>query len=326
MGVEKIVSDRVLITGGFGYLGGRIALDIARQTSWQVRLASRRHLTSPSWLPEAQTTPLDLLKPATFDSALKEVRTVIHLAAINEAECRSHPDRAVEVNTLGTARLLNAAISAGVERFIYFSTAHVYGAPLAGHITERSLPRPIHPYAITHHAAEEFVLAAHDKASIQGIVLRLSNGFGAPAHSGPDCWMLLVNDLCMQAVRDKKLVLRSSGIQQRDFITLHDVGRAASHFLNLPRVKAADGLFNAGGESSMSVLAMAERIIKLSQETLGYKPELIRPQPGVNESAADLNYDISKLKQTGFVLMGLMDEEIKQTLKICASMQQGAKA
>jgi UDP-glucose 4-epimerase len=221
---------------------------------------------------------------------------------------------------------LDAAIHAGVERFIYFSTAHVYGAPLAGHITERSPARPVHSYASTHHAAEEFVLAAQDKGSIQGIVLRLSNGFGAPAHTGADCWMLLVNDLCLQAVRDKKLVLRSSGIQQRNFIALHDVGRVVIHFLELPHIKCSNGLFNAGGERSMSVLSMAERIIKCCRETLGYEPSLIRPQPGADERAVDLNYDISKLKQTGFVLNGNMDEEIKQTLKICVSMQQGQKA
>jgi UDP-glucose 4-epimerase len=151
-------------------------------------------------------------------------------------------------------------------------------------------------------------------------VLRQSNGFGAPTHSEADCWMLLVNDLCMQAVRDKKLVLRSSGLQQRDFIALHDVGRVVSHFLDLPLVQCSDGLFNVGSGASMTVLAMAERIIKCCQETLGYKPQLIRPQPGANESVLDLNYDINKLKKTGFVLNGSMDEEIKQTIKICVSM------
>jgi UDP-glucose 4-epimerase len=326
MGVKEPVSDRVLITGGFGYLGGRIALDVARQTSWQVCLGSRRDVSSPAWLPEARTVSFDLLNPETFDDALKGVRAVVHLAALNEVESLKFPEQALEVNTLGTLRLLNAAIQKRVERFIYFSTAHVYGVPLAGHITEHSLPKPVHPYAITHHAAERFVLAARDKGAIQGISLRLSNGFGVPAHGAVDRWMLLVNDLCLQAVRDKRLVLRSSGIQQRDFITLHDVGRAVSHFLDLTHLDCSDGLFNLGGECAMSVLAMAERIIKCCRESLGYEPDLVRPQPDANESAAGLNFDIGKLKQTGFVLKGNMDEEIKQTLKMCVSMKQGAKA
>ena len=320
------MSDKVLITGGFGYLGGRIALDVARRASWQVHLGSRKNLSSPAWLPEAQTVPFDLSKPQDFDSVLKDVRTVVHLAAMNEAECRNHPERAMEVNALGTSRLLNAAIKNKVERFIYLSTAHVYGAPLAGHITESSLPKPANPYASTHYAAEEFVRAAHNKGSIEGIILRQSNGFGVPTHSDVNCWMLVVNAFCVQAVRDKKLVLQSSGIQQRDFITLHDVGRVTSHFLDLPRSKCLDGLFNVGGECSMSILAMAERIIKCCRETLGYEPQLVRPQPSADESPLDLNYDINKLKQTGFILNGNMDEEIKRTLKICVSMQQGSRA
>ena len=315
-----------MLTGGFGYLGGRIALDAARQASWQVRLGSRRILSSPSWLPEAETVPLDLSRSGTFDGALKQVHTVVHLAALNEVESLKFPEKALEVNALGTLRFLNAAIQRKVERFIYISTAHVYGAPLAGHITEISLPRPSHPYAITHHAAEEFVLAARDKGNIQGIVLRLSNGFGAAAHSGVDRWMLVVNALCMQAVRDKKLVLNTSGIQQRDFITLHDVGRVVSHFLELPHQKCSDGLFNVGGECPMSVLAIAERIIKCSREALGYEPDLVRPQPGPGESALDLHYDTSKLKQTGFVLKGSMDEEIKQTLKMCVSICRASQS
>ena len=320
------MSERVLITGGFGYLGGRIAVEIARQNSWQVRLGSRRNLNPPSWLPEAQTVCLDVMKPEIFDKALKGVHAVVHLAALNEAESREFPERALEVNTLGTIRLLNAAIRRKVRRFIYFSTAHIYGAPLVGQITESTVPRPMNPYACTHLAAERLVLAARDEGSIEGIVLRQSNGFGAPTHRDADCWMLLVNDLCRQAVRDKKLVLRSSGLQQRDFITLHDVGRVAAHFLDLPRTRCADGLFNLGGGCSMSVLSMAERVISCCRETLGHEPQLQRPQPVANERALDLNYDITKLKQTGFVLNGQMDEEIKNTLKMCVAMQQGSRA
>jgi len=73
------------------------------------------------------------------------------------------------------------------------------------------VPRPVHPYAITHHAAEDFVLAAHDEKRLMGYVIRLSNGFGAPAHAGVDRWTLLVNDLCRQAVQTRQLILRSAG-------------------------------------------------------------------------------------------------------------------
>jgi UDP-glucose 4-epimerase len=320
------MSDTVLITGGFGYLGGRIAVSVAHEARWKVRLTSRHCPSPPVWLSKSETVSLDLLRPETVEPAMRGVKAIVHLAALNESESLADPQKALLVNTLGSLHLLEAAIRAGVERFIYFSTAHVYGSPLTGHITEHSIPRPIHPYAITHHSAEEFVLAAQEKGSLLGIVIRLSNGFGAPTHAGVNCWMLLINDLCMQAVRDKKLVLRSSGSQQRDFVTLHDVGGVVCHFLELPHTDCADGLFNMGGECSMTAWVMAQRIIKCCREILGYEPEVVRPEPSSNEVELDLRYDISKLKKTGFLLSGNMDEEIRQTLKMCVSMQWGQKA
>ena len=316
---------RVLITGGFGYLGGRIATKVARD-GWQVRLASRQLHAPPAWLPQAETAVLDVLQPDTLDSALNGVQAVVHLAALNEIESSANPKAALQVNTLGSLDLLEAAIRAGIERFIFFSTAHIYGAPLVGHISECSLPRPVHPYAITHCAAEDFILAAHDKLKIAGIVVRLSNGFGVPMHPDVDRWTLLVNDLCLQTVQNKKLTLRSSGLQQRDFIALHDVSRAVSHFLDLPRLDCDDGLFNLGGECAMTVWEMAQRIAQCCCETLGYLPEIIRPEPELQEKTVALQYDISKLKQTGFLINGNMDDEIMRTLEMCAAMRLGRKA
>lgn len=312
------MSHTVLVTGGFGYLGGRIATAIVNQTDNQVRLASRRPSRAPHWLPRAQTVVLDVLEPASLVVALDGVQAVVHLAAVNENESSANPEQALRVNTLGTLHLLQAAIHAGVERLIYFSTAHVYGAPLVGHITEQTLPRPVYPYAITHHAAEDFVLAAHDQNRITGLVVRLSNGFGAPTHVGVDCWTLLVNDLCRQAVQTRKLTLRSSGLQQRDFITLQDVGRAVCHLLALPRDACGDGLFNLGGEASMTVWEMVQRIAARCNATLGFTPAILRPAPLPNEAVLELHYAMRKLKETGFRLVGNIDAEIDATLQLCA--------
>lgn len=320
------MSQTVLVTGGFGYLGGRIAVAIANQIDCQVRLASRKARPLPDWLPKAQTVALDVLDPASLAVALEGVQAIVHLAALNENQSIANPAQALLVNTLGTLNLLQVAIQNQVERFIYFSTAHVYGAPLVGHITEKTLPRPLHPYAITHHAAEDFVLAAHDQSRITGLVVRLSNGFGAPTHVGVDRWTLLVNDLCQQAVQARHLTLRSSGLQRRDFITLLDVGRAVCHLLSLPPHACGDGLFNLGGENAMTVWEMARQIRKCCQDSLGFAPEIVRPNPEPEEKAATLTYDITKLKQTGFGLDGDVDIEIIRMLKLCDSARRAESA
>ncbi|MBF0595048.1 MAG: SDR family oxidoreductase [Candidatus Omnitrophica bacterium] len=319
------MSDLILITGGFGYLGGRIALRVRADLQLPVRLGSRRKLAPPAWLPEADVAVVDMLEAATFDQALRGVKAVVHLAALNDEECEADRDKALRVNTLGTRSLLEAAVRAGVERFIYLSTAHVYGAPLTGHITENSPTHTVRPYAMTHLAAEEFVLAAHHNKSIIGTVLRLSNGFGFPVHPGVNTWMLLINDLCMQAVRDRQLVLRSSGSQLRNFIPLHDVGRVVCHFIRLPREGSGDGLFNVGAEQAIPVWAMAQRVRSCCQDVLGFEPGIQRPQPLAAETVAVLDYDISKLKRTGFVFEGNIDDEICQTLRMCALKLKGQK-
>src|ERR1051326_4797952 len=226
------MNESILITGGLGYVGGRIARALAEQTDFALLLGTRHSkLPKPAWLKRGSVIPLDVTGGQALHDVWKGVRFVLHLAAMNEIESAKDPAGAVTVNTLGTLKLVQAAERAGVERFIYFSTAHVYGVPLAGSITEATLPRPVHPYAMTHRAAEDFVLAAHDRKTMGGLVLRLSNGFGAPIRPEVNRWTLLVNDLCRQAVTARKLVLQSSGLQQRDFVTLSDVARAVLHCL-----------------------------------------------------------------------------------------------
>ena len=311
--MEKI---KVLITGGLGYVGGRIARHLASDPRQYLRLTSRRADTlKPDWLNNGEIVQWDI---AQDNGAIcTGVDTVIHLAALNEIDCAQDARAALEVNGMGTLRLLQAAQAAGVRRFIYFSTAHVYGAPLVGSISEQTVPRPIHPYAITHKVAEDFVLAARDQGKIDGIVLRLSNGFGAPIAAEVNRWTLLVNDLCRQAVTTGKLVLRSNGLQQRDFITLQDAARCVAHVMALPKSGYGDGLFNLGGECSRSIYEMTQLVAVRCQAVLGFTPliERVEPQPG--DQSPTLDYSIAKLKAMGFSLQGRFEDEIDATLSLC---------
>ena len=63
----------------------------------------------------------------------------------------------LEFNGAATARLVRASLRAGVSKFIYFSTAHVYRSLLVGYFDDNSCPRNAHPYASTHLAGEQAV-------------------------------------------------------------------------------------------------------------------------------------------------------------------------
>lgn len=306
----------ILITGGLGYVGGRIARYLAADRGLSLRLTSRRaSTTNPSWLTNGEIAQWDIT--ADPDDICAGVDTVVHLAALNEIDCAQDALAALQVNGAGTLRLLQAAQAAGVRRFIYFSTAHIYGAPLVGAISEQTVPRPIHPYAITHKVAEDFVLAARDEGKIDGIVLRLSNGFGAPVAAEVNRWTLIVNDLCRQAAATGKLVLRSNGLQQRDFITLQDAARCVEHFIALPQADCGDGLFNLGGECSRSIYAITQMVAARCQVVLGFAPAIERVEPQPGEQGLGLEYSIAKLKASGFSLHNRYEDEIDATLVLC---------
>lgn len=314
------MKKNVLITGAFGYLGGRIAKLLAGDPDVVVHLGTRDgRRRPPAWVGAGKVTAMDLDSRLSLDDACRGMDVIVHLAAVNEVESASDPGEALKVNGLGTLRLLDAAQTRGVTRFIYLSTIHVYGTPLAGVITERTLPRPRHPYAITHRVAEDFVLAAHDTGRLTGVVLRLSNGFGAPVSPEADRWTLVVNDLCRQAVTTGRLVLKTPGLQRRDFVTLHDAARAVDHMLGLEPNRCGDGLFNLGGEYTVSVLDMANLIAARCEAVLGSRLPVERPIQAAPETAEDLEYRIDKIRDTGFTLTGDAEEEIDDTLRFCAA-------
>ena len=287
------------------------------ESGYQVYCGTRKlDSTPPDWLPSMRMVHIDWHSEGILKEACRGMDSVIHLAAMNEIESAKDPVGALTMNGVSTLRLLNASMAAGVRRFLYFSTAHVYGSPLQGEINELTLPRPTHPYAISHKVAEDFILAAHDLGKIEGVVIRLSNGFGAPVTPNVNRWTLLVNDLCRQAVENGELRLNSSGEQLRDFITLGDVVRAVTHLMQLDRHSLADGLFNLGSGKAISILEMSEKVAARWRGLSGNEIEIIRPTSNISQPLS-LDYQCNKVGSTGFTLMSSDDEEIDATLKLC---------
>jgi UDP-glucose 4-epimerase len=310
---------KLLITGGFGYLGGRLGQFLASQTDHEILLGSRQCAAPPPWLPHAKVAQTRWDSSSRLEQICAGVEAVIHLAGMNAQDCAADPAAALEVNAVATARLLQAAIRQGVKRFIYLSTAHVYGSPLTGVITETTCPASLHPYATSHRAGEDVVRAASQRREIEGIVIRLSNAYGAPAHRDANCWMLLVNDLCRQAVTTHRMVLHSSGLQRRDFIPLADACRAIRHLLELPAARVGDGLFNVGSGWAPTVLEMTQRIAERMQATTGRKPEVLRKEGHGVDDEGLLDYRVNKLADTGCRVNGTdnVDREIDGLVQFC---------
>jgi len=131
--------------------------------------------------------------------------------------------------------------------------------------------------------------------------------------------MLLVNDLCRQAVTSKCMVLRTSGLQRRDFVCLTDVCIMTRHLLELPNEALGDGLFNLGGSWSPTILEMAQRIAGRIYLITGSRMEVSHKPHGESDSVIDFEYSLMKLKKTGFELIhdSHVDQEIDGLIIFC---------
>jgi UDP-glucose 4-epimerase len=318
--VNSAAPQRILITGAFGYVGGRLAHHLSADPANTVMLASRAQRAEPSWLPRVTVLRTDFDDIVALREACAGVAAVVHLAGANARACSEDVALAFEVNAVSTARLVTAARQAGVRRLIYLSTAHVYGSPLRGVISEDTCARGIHPYAASHRAGEDVVLHAGAGGKLEALAVRLSNSFGPPMDAAVDCWTLLVNDLSRQAVTTRRLVLSSAGIQRRDFITLTDTCRAIAHLLRLPRF--GDGLFNLGGQWAPTVRGMAVRIAARCPIVLGHEVKLEIPEAAPGETSGELDFRIDKLLATDFSLAGKIDAELDASLAFCAAHER----
>ena len=312
----------VLLTGGFGNLGGRVAAALHDQGDCDIRLASRSHTLAPAWAPLADVIHLDVLDAADIARSCRGVTAVVHLAALNDRQAAHDPELAEAVSGRGTHALVNAALENGVQRFIFMSTAHVYSSPLQGVITESTPTTNQHPYATSHISGERAVAELHNKKQFLGIRLRCANGFGYPMNPEVDIWHTLVYDLCKQVVATHRMTLRSSGIQQRNFIPVSDICAAILHFLQLDATQVADGLFNLGGSTSTTVLEMTTVVAARANAVLGITATIDRPSPSMGESVIPLDYQIGKLVATGFAPKNVVNEEIDRLLLMCAEDQQ----
>lgn len=313
---------RILITGGFGFLGGRLAVHLAH-AGHQIILGTRHSIAPPGWLAQAEVAKIAWNDEAALERSCKGVDVIIHAAGMNAQDCAADPVAALAFNGLATAKLAAAASRASVKKFIYLSTAHVYASPLVGVITEETCPRNLHPYATSHLAGEQSLLSTHSRGELHGSVLRLSNAFGAPMHKYANCWMLLVNDLCKQAVETRKLVLHTSGLQQRDFIGLTEVCCVVEKLINADQLKQAN-VFNVSAGASQSVLAMAQLIQQRCNKVLGFTPELQHKQGGVDEQYPTLTYLANNLSALGISCKSQTNTvEIDKLLQFCqASFNQ----
>jgi UDP-glucose 4-epimerase len=310
---------RVLVTGAGGYLGGRLVA--ALQAPDRIIRTLVRHIPDDRPTDAGRVVADLVLAPAAvLSDACAGIDAVVHLAGPNEVLCAADPDRALCETTVGTRRIADAAAAAGVRRFVYVSTVHVYGAAMAegATVTEDTVPAPRAIYGTSRLASEHLVASAAAVAGTGGmgvVILRVTNLIGAPADPAVARWTLLTNDLCRQAVVGGALELRSHGMHWRDFVTMADSCRIVE------AATATDGpvppgTYNVGSGRPMTGRRVAALVQDVVEELTGRRPPLRAPAPP-EDPPEPYRVSVERLAGLGLRADSTARSAIEETFRFC---------
>ncbi len=321
---------KILVTGGFGYAGSIIA-DFLRAQGMTVRIFGRQlPVFLENWAKNFEVSIGDVCEKASIQAALQNIDAIVHCAALNETETKNSED-AFRVNALGTKNVLEAAGERGIKKVIKLSTFHVYGRPTESVVTEEAPACPLTDYAQSQYFSEIFCRQFTREKNMLAIVLRCSNGYGVPIHPKIERWTLAVSDFCRQATLNKKIILKSTGLQKRDFVWLQDVARFVKILLEAPEEKIAEmknesGLtFNVGGDDVRSIKEVAELVAKTYASEFGELIVLDIPVSASTDIVNNFEFQISKAEKLGYVPGKSLEKEIKNLLLFCRQHEQAIR-
>ncbi|MBF0328448.1 MAG: SDR family oxidoreductase [Nitrospirae bacterium] len=258
---------KLLITGGFGYLGSWLT-DYFCDKRYDVSVLS--HSSSVSYDPRVQLFRANLEDAGELESVLKQkFDCCIHAGSINDSFVSDYARKALLVNALGTRNIIGALIKNGIQRFVYLSTFHVYGAS-EGVVSESSPLLPVNDYGITHLFGEYYVKQFHKTHGLPFTIIRPTNGYGAPKQIGSTKWYLLLNDLVRSAFEKGVIALSSNGRAYRDFIWLGDICRIVDALLVSYRAEGAT--YNVSTGCSHRLIDIAEIVKEVYSDR--YKKEI----------------------------------------------------
>lgn len=267
----------ILVCGGAGYIGSHMSKLLAT-SGFEVTVLdnlSTGHLQAVKWgdFIEADVRDADALDRAFTK---KPVDAVMHFSAKSlVGESVTNPELYFDNNVVGSRQLLDAMRRHSVERFIFSSTAAVYGTPETKVIAEDHPTRPINPYGETKLAVEN-MLQQYAIFGIRSIALRYFNAAGADASGeigeAHDPETHLIPNVLKSALSEGSNRLKIFGTDYptpdgtcvRDYIHVSDLAQA--HLLALQHLDLTEGfnVFNLGngaGFSVQEVLASCEQVI-----------------------------------------------------------------
>jgi UDP-glucuronate 4-epimerase len=265
--------DSALVTGAAGFIGSHLAERLVNAgcrvrgidcfTPYYEPRWKRRNLGTVSRSKLFEFRELDL-RTADLKTELADVEVIFHQAAQPGVRASWSEGFALYVahNLLATQRLLEAARTAALRRFVYASSSSVYGEALAYPTSEGDLPRPHSPYGVTKLAAEHLCGLFAANWGVPTVALRYFTVYGP--RQRPD---MAIHRLIQAGLKGHTFPLYGSGDQVRDFTFVSDVVEA--NILAAEKDVEAGSVVNVAGGSAIDVRGLLELVEEATGVPIG---------------------------------------------------------
>lgn len=214
--------ERILITGGCGFIGVNLATGLARRDGVSVTVLDNESLGVRANLGDFNGRFIkgDVTDPTALAEATKGADVVVHLAAHTRVvDSIEKPQQNFTDNVVGTFRLLEACREAGVKRFINASTGGAILGEAPAPVHEGLVPQPLSPYGASKLAAEGYCSAYSASYGVNCASLRFSNIYGPRSYHKDS----VVARFLKQILAGEALVIYGDGSQVRDYLYVGDL-------------------------------------------------------------------------------------------------------
>jgi len=228
----------------------------------------------------------DIRDRAEMVRAMKGAEVVVHCAAqVSVEKSVQDPYFDLDVNIKGTVTLLDAASEAKVDKFIYISSAAVYGDPRFLPVTEEHPLNPKSPYGASKVGAEQYCRVFAETKKLPYVIVRPFN-FYSPRADPQSPYSGVITKFVEWARQGKPLLIEGDGLQTRDFISVLDVSRM---IVQLASSGVKEVVLNCGSGKATTINELARTVVKVS----GARSEIRHVAPRVG----DIRHSVSDIRR-----------------------------
>jgi UDP-glucose 4-epimerase len=302
------VAVRILVVGGAGYVGS-VTVDQIVAAGHDVTVIDSLvagHVEALN--PDAEFVNADIRDETALNRLLAShnFHAVVNYGGyIQAGESVKQPGRYFANNVGGTITLLNAMLTYGVTRFVFSSSAAVYGEPDVIPIREDSPIQPVNPYGESKAIVERMLRWYEQSFGMHYAALRYFNAAGATEARGedhrPETHLIPIVLEAAIGQRDHVSLFGTDyptpdGTCVRDYVHVSDL--AAAHLLAIDRTETASGVYNLGNGKGFSNREVIESARRVTGEEIAVAEEGRRPgDPAVlvashDKAVAELGWEI----------------------------------